>query len=568
LKVARNVFMLVLVILVLFFSVGLVQRSYAATITRIIVEDAETGISVTYLIAGKLYSIYYDTDKADSTRFEHPWLDYSTDNGATWSSIFISTTVNGKWSDGAFRLPIDPKLVSITLRYGVTFDPIIGSKSSPVRIMGPFKVLQPGDPSDFTATPNNDGTVTLRWDDRSNMESYYRISRDGPEGNKTFDVPATMDHIGPLSFTDKKTNTSKSTIYVYSLTPVIDQYNLPESLIPATVWATVKTKVPLQLSDIYKEVPLVIPDKSKPDPDTTINLDALKYLEYFNLKLGDLDKTAVSGVKLDKKTLALKEGESQSLIQFITPSNADNRNVTWSSDNSQVAEVDSMGKVTGKSSGIAKITVKTVSGNFTDTCMVTVVGNAESPPQEPEELKVIQFSDLAGHQAIDEITKAVSIGIVSGYPDGTFRPDGSVTREEFASILMRGVQTVDDGKPLVFKDKDKIGIWAVKSVQQAVKLGIISGYADGTFRPNANITHAEMISMVIRASGLPMGDEQQTGLADDADIPKWAKPAVSKAEETGIIIVGGLPEGKFVPQALTTRAEAASAIVRMLGVRK
>ncbi|GGE02809.1 S-layer homology domain-containing protein [Paenibacillus nasutitermitis] len=570
-KVASKVFMLVLAILVSFCSVGPIQPVHAAQITSIYVIDEDANSVATHLVAGKLYSVSFNSDKAPSTRVERPWLDYSADNGATWLPIPISESVNGFRSYGAFRLPIDSQLVSIQLRYGVYFNPVIGSMSSSIRVMGPYKVLQPGDPSDFTATPNDDGTVTLRWEDRSNMESYYRISRSGPDGDKIFDVPGTKDHVGPLSFTDKKTNTSKSTIYVYSLTPVIDQFNLPEELIPGIVWATVKTKVPFQISDVYKELPILIPelntpkDKPKPDPDTTINLNALKYLEKFNLKLGDLDKAAVSGVKLDKKAIALEEGASQTLIQSVTPSHADNRNVTWSSDNSQVAEVDSTGKVTGKSSGIAKITVKTEAGNFTDTCMVTVMGKAESPPQE---LQVIQLSDLAGHQARDEITKAVSSGIVSGYPDGTFRPDGSVTRAEFASMLMRGVKPADEGMALVFKDKDKIGSWAVESVQQAVKLGIISGYADGTFRPNANITHAEMIAMVVRASGLPMGEEQQTGLADDADIPKWAKPAVSKAEETGIIIVGGLPEGKFAPQALTTRAEAASAIVRMLGVRK
>ncbi|WMT41763.1 S-layer homology domain-containing protein [Paenibacillus sp. D2_2] len=108
----------------------------------------------------------------------------------------------------------------------------------------------------------------------------------------------------------------------------------------------------------------------------------------------------------------------------------------------------------------------------------------------------------------------------------------------------------------------------MKAVQQAVKLGIIHGYEDGTFRPNANITHAEMISMVIRASSLVADNSPLTSFSDDADIPKWAKPAVSKAEETGIINVGDFSNGKFAPQAMSTRAEAASAIVRMLEIRE
>lgn len=547
------------------------QQAKAAQITQIYVVDAVTLDLATSLIAGKLYSISFDSDRASSTEVERPKLDYSIDNGATWIPIPVSERVNGLRSYGTFSLPIDPQMVSVQLRYSVIFNPVLGSNSSSVRFLGPYKVLQPGSPSDFTATPNSDGTVTLNWVDQSNMESYYRISRAGPDGDKVFDVPGTMSHVGSLSYKDKTTNGSKSTIYVYSLTPIIDQFTLPEELDPGTVWATVKTKVPIKPSDIYIDTPIVIPGVTTPiddnelDANTPINANVLKYLESINLKIDDLNKTAPSGVKLDQKSIALKVGESRTLVPAITPANAANRNVFWSSDNSQIAIVDSTGKVTGIAPGIAKITVKTEVGHFTDSSIVTV----EAPPEPPSPAgPAVVLSDLNGHPASDLIYQAVTLGIVSGYPDRTFRPDGSVTRAEFATMLMRGIMPGDDGVTLQFKDKDKIGGWAVKPVQQAVKLGIISGYADGTFRPNANITHAEMIAMVMRASGLPMNEGPPTGFTDDADIPPWAKPAVSKAEVTGIIIVGGLPDGKFAPQALSTRAEAAAAIVRMLEVGK
>lgn len=516
-------------------------RADAAQINRFGISDAATFAAVTYLIAGKQYYFTYDTDKAGTTSIEKMMFGYSADQGVTWTEPPV------RESDGfltkTFMLPIDPQLTSAHFRLSAYFDPLIGAKSYSEKKIGPYKILQPADLSDFTATSNDDGTVTLNWSDNSNMESYYQITRYGPEGTKTFYVNNTMDNIGPLSYADKQTITDKSTVYVYSLTPVVDKYELPDNLRPGTVNVIAKTKAKASIIKINPEKYIV---------DASI----LKYINDLHL---NIDKKAVSGVKLDKKSITLSPGESEKLTATVTPLDADNQKVVWSSDNPQIAEVDGTGNVTGKASGFAKITVKTESGSFTDTSIATVVSNSEPAPI---------FPDIAGHKAREEIEKAVSLQIVSGYPDGTFLPDGNVTRAEFAKMIVKGLKTEGDGDPLTFADKEDIGDWAMQPVRQAVKLGLIFGYDDNTFRPNANITHAEMIAMVMRASGLPAGNAQKTGFADDADIPEWAKPSVSKAEETGIIIVGGLPEGEFKPQALSTRAEAVSSIVRMLGKKE
>lgn len=80
----------------------------------------------------------------------------------------------------------------------------------------------------------------------------------------------------------------------------------------------------------------------------------------------------------------------------------------------------------------------------------------------------------------------------------------------------------------------------VKAVAQAVHQGIISGYSDGTFRPDKNIAYAEMIVSVMKAPGLPIDEKEKTNYAD---IPAWVK-------------------------VLSTRAEDSSVIVRMLSVKK
>ncbi|WP_186438313.1 PQQ-binding-like beta-propeller repeat protein [Cohnella terricola] len=300
-----------------------------------------------------------------------------------------------------------------------------------------------------------------------------------------------------------------------------------------------------------------------------------------------------SSVNLDKKTLTLQAGTGETLKATVVPENAANKRVKWSSSNGAIAEVDNAGTVTGKAQGTAKIIATTEEGGFFDICTVTVTPAPAKDPEVPDKAPGVPdkapevpdkapgvpdkapeepdkpiLTDIGGRKDSTEIMKAVELDIVRGYSDRTFRPDGNVTRAEFASMLMRGVKPEDEGASLAFKDNKEIGAWAVQPVRQAVKLGIINGYKDGTFRPNDNITHAEMISMVIRASGMTESSASKTGLTDDKDIPKWARPAVSKAEETGIIIVGGLPDGKFAPQALSTRAEAASAIVRMLEIQR
>ena len=80
----------------------------------------------------------------------------------------------------------------------------------------------------------------------------------------------------------------------------------------------------------------------------------------------------MTGVSLNKSTTSIAVGAKETLYASIAPANADDRAVTWSSDDSTVATVDTNGKVTGKAAGSATITVTTHDGSFTATCAVTV----------------------------------------------------------------------------------------------------------------------------------------------------------------------------------------------------
>nr|WP_285891245.1 S-layer homology domain-containing protein [Paenibacillus pasadenensis] len=174
----------------------------------------------------------------------------------------------------------------------------------------------------------------------------------------------------------------------------------------------------------------------------------------------------------------------------------------------------------------------------------------------------VSFSDIAAHWAEASINKAVSAGIVSGYPDGTFKPGRTVTRAEFAVMLMNALKLQVEGAELAFTDNAKIGAWAQKSVAQAVYAGIINGYEDGSFRPNAEITRAEMTVMIAKAMDLIDGAAAASGFADDKDIPVWAKGAVAALKKLDVI--EGKSANQFAPGDKTTRAEAVTVLLNML----
>ncbi|WP_256759246.1 S-layer homology domain-containing protein [Cohnella sp. WQ 127256] len=189
---------------------------------------------------------------------------------------------------------------------------------------------------------------------------------------------------------------------------------------------------------------------------------------------------------------------------------------------------------------------------------VLAVGQGDSSDSTAD----VKFSDISGHWAEANIKQAVSNGIVKGYTDGTFKPNKTVTRAEFAVMLMNALKPQEEGSALTFSDSAKIGAWAQKAVAQAVQAGIIKGYKDGTFRPDAAISRAEMASMIATALKVTVESNAEAGFADDKDIPTWAKDSVAALKK--LAIVSGNGANKFVPAGQTTRAEAVTVLLRML----
>ncbi|GIP30807.1 S-layer homology domain-containing protein [Paenibacillus sp. J2TS4] len=179
-------------------------------------------------------------------------------------------------------------------------------------------------------------------------------------------------------------------------------------------------------------------------------------------------------------------------------------------------------------------------------------------PSEP----LIEFTDIAGYWAENYIRSAAAKGIVSGYPDGTFKPNNPVTRAEFTVMLAGNLKLEGQGAALAFTDNDQIGRWAKQAVAQAVEAGIIDGYNDGSFRPNNRITRVEMAAMIARVLKQQLNTNVTTGFADDEAIPEWAKGAVEAIRKLGI--VDGRGGNRFAANETATRAEATMMLLRML----
>jgi hypothetical protein len=150
------------------------------------------------------------------------------------------------------------------------------------------------------------------------------------------------------------------------------------------------------------------------------------------------------------------------------------------------------------------------------------------------------------------------------------KPDNSITRAELASMLVKALgESPVENPQLSFKDADIIPQWAAGSIAKLVNMKIISGYADGTFKPSNKVKRSEMAVIIIKALKLNVKNNAKTNFADNAYIPSWAMGYVAKAAELKIIN-GTLIEDKyyFRPSSNTTITEASILVDRIMKLQK
>lgn len=182
--------------------------------------------------------------------------------------------------------------------------------------------------------------------------------------------------------------------------------------------------------------------------------------------------------------------------------------------------------------------------------------------QEPEKLL---FSDLESVPwAADKIVSLAKEGIVSGISEGIYEPTGNVTRAQFAAMLTRAFGLLDESAVCEFSDVAP-GEWHYSAIASAYTCGILTGYGDGTCRPDALITRQEMAAMAYRTAEkkgltIPQTAEKMT-FEDEDTIADYAKEAISVMQQGEII--NGMGDGRFCPAENATRAQAAVVIYQL-----
>lgn len=197
----------------------------------------------------------------------------------------------------------------------------------------------------------------------------------------------------------------------------------------------------------------------------------------------------------------------------------------------------------------------TVTGSVTHFTKFAVL--ATTKPITP-----VAFTDTKGHWAEKSILELVQKGSINGYPDGTFKPDNKITRAEFVSLIVKAFNLKEQvGKEFA----DTKNHWAKTAIATATSQGIVNGYSDTTFGPDDAISREQMAAIIIRAAQISLV-AQVTTYTDNSEISDWAKEAISTANSKGLL--NGYEDGKIKPKGNTTRAEAATVILRALVLKK
>src|SRR5450756_1267299 len=174
----------------------------------------------------------------------------------------------------------------------------------------------------------------------------------------------------------------------------------------------------------------------------------------------------------------------------------------------------------------------------------------------PANTFAFQATDISGHWAQVKIQSWIDKGLIKGYPDGTFKPDQDITRAEFMALVNRafGYTAV---APITYTDV-KAGSWYAPEVAKAQAAGYITGYPDGTMKPENPITREEVATIVARIKNLTSDANAADKYTDASKIGSWSKRQVGAV--TSAKIMQGYPDGSFMPQGLITRAEVVEAL--------
>ena len=357
------------------------------------------------------------TDKGKNWAFQ-----FSTDGGNTWSTevtqandgnktahdIAVSATIpnNANGFRVVRRAGTSTMVSSITL----TIDGGGVTPPEPVAVTGvtlnkTSLTLEAGQDETLIATvaPSNADNKNVSWSSSDNTVASVdqtgkvsavaagtaTITVTTEDGNKTHTCTVTVTApAAPIPVTAIALNKTTTTIYVGATETLTVSYTPTDANTgKAITWTSSNTAVATVNNGVVTAVTTgqaVITATSEGNYTATCTVN--------------VDVAHPTGVSLNKSTISLQIGGNETLTATVAPSNASDKSVTWESSNTGVATVDANGKVVGIAAGEATITVKTVDGNKTTTCTVTVTAGPPVPSttlsiHEPE---IYEAKDIAG----------------------------------------------------------------------------------------------------------------------------------------------------------------------------
>ncbi len=177
-------------------------------------------------------------------------------------------------------------------------------------------------------------------------------------------------------------------------------------------------------------------------------------------------------------------------------------------------------------------------------------------------LRLITYPDVPDiYWTYEQVGYIGTMGIIKGYPDGNFKPEGNITRAEMSTLLIRTQEGGDEKVPettlVIFPDVP-LKHWAARYVNLAYTSKIVKGYPDGTFKPKNNITRAEGVTMIARFSNVT--PEVYTDEFVDVTSRHWAAKTIAGAYKAGMLeYLRAMP---FEPSRKLTRAESVELLYR------
>lgn len=236
--------------------------------------------------------------------------------------------------------------------------------------------------------------------------------------------------------------------------------------------------------------------------------------------------------------------------------------VIWTSDNESVATVDENGIVKFIGEGTAIITAQSKTNKtLKDTVTVTVTKAVATPTPKPAN----PTPEPTKEPSI--ITKTMLNPYIVGYDDNVFGPELPISREEVSAIFARLIANniyMDKEYDTSFPDVGEG--WSKDYIGYLEKFSVVTGYEDGTFRPQNYITRAEMAVMMAKAEGYDisgyMSSDELAYPDVDEGYSEWAVKAIKYLTDRGIM--EGYPDGTFGPNRPITRAETVATVNRVL----